>query len=803
MFRRRFLIALLGLVLGLLQARLSVDMVRLADRPESFAQWPMSVKGSTLGLSGLEPEALAAGLAEDDRLLAIEGRPVRGTLDIMAPLGKRAPGDRLEVTVERNGARVEARVPLAAFKSGARATQRSVMLVVGMVNAWVCLALAFFVVWARPESRLAWSLLALLAGFAHVISDDLALTARWGSPMAELAAVTSFLGSALWPLGMMWFGYDFPDPAHPLRWLPRLRWPVTLALLAAALVPAAAYVWQQHDAVAAAPLMALLTHATRVGTVAGFAAIGMFFGNLGYKASVEKAADARRRLRLLYYGALVTLTPMGLVVVAAVVLARGDFAAWPVWIWGPPVTLSMLFPFVLAYLILVDRALDVGVVVRQGLQYALATRGVAILRGVVIGGAIFYAVRLQSGAEFNTPQRILVLSVMVIVILGARKAAERLRAFVDRRFFGEQVEAEQMLAQLSREVRSITSTPALMDLVSRRIIEALHVEWARVALDGAPAGEAVELALPLEGTRGQLGTLLLGPKKNEEPYSRSDRGLLETVAAQTAMAIENSRLLAQVEAETAQRERYRRELEIARDVQQRLFPAGRVAVEGLDAAGHCRPAEEVGGDYYDFFPLEGGGFACALGDVSGKGVPASLVMASLQSSLRGLQMGGVQSPARLLESLNVLIHASTARSRFATLTYVEFDACRRRLRYASAGHPPALLIRAGGELEWLTGRSLALGLMRSVRYEEGEAPLGPDDLVLLYSDGFSEAMNEAREQWGEQRLAEAAQRLKGRPAEEVMQGLFAEATAWAGGAPQHDDMTLIVVRVGSAKASSV
>ena len=219
-------------------------------------------------------------------------------------------------------------------------------------------------------------------------------------------------------------------------------------------------------------------------------------------------------------------------------------------------------------------------------------------------------------------------------------------------------------------------------------------------------------------------------------------------------------------------------------------------MEGLDTAGRCGPAEEVGGDYYDLIVLEDGGFACAVGDVSGKGVPASLVMASLQSSLRGLQMGGVRSPARLLEKLNVLLHASTRRSRFATLLYAEFDAERRRLRYASAGHPPALLIRADGEVEWLAQRGLALGLMRSVRYEEAETEVGPGGLVILYSDGFSEAMNEAHEQWGEQRLAEAALQFKGRPAQEVLDGLFAKAAEWAGEEPQHDDMTLIVVRVG-------
>ena len=149
-----------------------------------------------------------------------------------------------------------------------------------------------------------------------------------------------------------------------------------------------------------------------------------------------------------------------------------------------------------------------------------------------------------------------------------------------------------------------------------------------------------QLLLPLAVKKRLLGFVSLGAKQSEEPFSGTDVRLLESVATQTALALENSNLTAAMATEMASRERLNRELEIAREVQERLFPQTYPEVAGLDYAGKCRPAQGVGGDYYDFLELPAGKFGIAIGDVSGKGVPAALLMAGLQASLRGQTIDG-------------------------------------------------------------------------------------------------------------------------------------------------------------------
>ena len=178
-----------------------------------------------------------------------------------------------------------------------------------------------------------------------------------------------------------------------------------------------------------------------------------------------------------------------------------------------------------------------------------------------------------------------------------------------------------------------------------------------------------ELLLPLQGQERLLGFVALGPKRSEEPYTTNDLRLLKSVATQTGLALDNARLTASVANEVAQRMMMGREMEIAREVQERLFPQKLPPVAGLEYAGYCRPARGVGGDYYDFLPLADGRFGIAIGDVPGKGIPAALLMASLQASLRGRTMAGNRDLASLMSNLNQLIFDLSPSNRYATFFY--------------------------------------------------------------------------------------------------------------------------------------
>ena len=269
-----------------------------------------------------------------------------------------------------------------------------------------------------------------------------------------------------------------------------------------------------------------------------------------------------------------------------------------------------------------------------------------------------------------------------------------------------------------------------------------------------------------------------------------------TPASQTALAQEVARLTTAIGREMTQRERLNRELEIAREVQEHLFPQRLPPAPGLDYCGQCRPAREVGGDYYDFLELPDGRLGIAIGDVSGKGVGAALMMASLEASLRALAPV-VQDPVDLMERVNSLVCQASTSNRYATLFYADYHPSTRRLDYVNAGHnPPVVLRSSGGTCQVLrleTGGSV-VGLLPQ-RYQRGGFSHEAGDLVVLFTDGVSESMNVRDEEWGEERLIELAKACYGLPAQEGMSRILAAAQAFAGAAPQHDDMTLVVLRV--------
>ncbi len=278
--------------------------------------------------------------------------------------------------------------------------------------------------------------------------------------------------------------------------------------------------------------------------------------------------------------------------------------------------------------------------------------------------------------------------------------------------------------------------------------------------------------------------------------ARALDGLDTRSAAQTALAMEVARLTTAIGREMAQRERLNRELEIAREVQEHLFPQRLPSVPGLDYCGRCRPAREVGGDYYDFLELPGGRLGIAIGDVSGKGIGAALMMASLEASLRA-QVSVGQDLAELMKRVNCLVYEASSASRYATLFYGECDSRNRQLSYVNAGHNPPVVLRKSAEscqvFRLETGGPV-IGLLQQC-YDQESFPLEPGDLIVLFTDGVSESMNARDEEWGEDRLIELAKGCHGLPAFEVMNRILAAAEAFAAGASQHDDMTLVVLRV--------
>jgi sigma-B regulation protein RsbU (phosphoserine phosphatase) len=236
-----------------------------------------------------------------------------------------------------------------------------------------------------------------------------------------------------------------------------------------------------------------------------------------------------------------------------------------------------------------------------------------------------------------------------------------------------------------------------------------------------------------------------------------------------------------------------REIEIAREVQENLFPKSVPRIHGLEVAGVCLPAAGVGGDYYDYLPLSENCLGLVVADVSGKGISAALVMASLQASVRNI-IGPEATPRGVNAQLNRIIYGSTTPSRYATMFLGMFDASSRTLRYSNAGHNPALLIGGNGAQK-LTEGGLPLGILDGVSYAEGSRVMEPGDLLLMYTDGAVEATNASGHEFSLDRLADLIQRQRGAAdLDLLLQETVDRLQDWTRGVPQQDDITLVVAR---------
>ncbi|MGI8988378.1 MAG: PP2C family protein-serine/threonine phosphatase [Bryobacteraceae bacterium] len=239
-------------------------------------------------------------------------------------------------------------------------------------------------------------------------------------------------------------------------------------------------------------------------------------------------------------------------------------------------------------------------------------------------------------------------------------------------------------------------------------------------------------------------------------------------------------------------------MDVAREVQERLFPQRLPAIKGVDIAGSCRTVFGVGGDYYDAFEIDGGCLGLAIGDVSGKGISAALLMASLRACLRTLTRTTSGELPSLMSNLNRLIYEASAINRYATFFFGIFDPAASRFRYVNAGHNPPVLLRKSGTGSYESLRldcgGPVIGLFSEASHEQGSLLVHPGDLLLAYTDGISEAMNSADEEWGEESMILAAQQALEGTAEEIVKAIFAGANIFAGGASQHDDMTVLVVK---------
>jgi sigma-B regulation protein RsbU (phosphoserine phosphatase) len=333
-------------------------------------------------------------------------------------------------------------------------------------------------------------------------------------------------------------------------------------------------------------------------------------------------------------------------------------------------------------------------------------------------------------------------------------------------------------------------------------------EAVRVA--DLPAGELknaletqnAQLVFPINSSASTTGVLVLGGRLGKLPFSAADLEFGAGLVAQAGVALENSWYVL----ETIERKKMEQELLLAASIQQGLFPEFLPKIEGYDIAARNRPALQCGGDYYDVLPIERiseageKSYLLCVADVSGKGLPASLLMSNMQATLRAL-LGRVPSLAELASLTNKLLYATTPSNKFVTAILFEIFPSSGKVAYVSAGHGDCMLLRNSGAVEKFDSTGLPLGMMDSDMlemlgkgYEEKHLEFNAGDLLALYSDGVTEAYDIHENEWGDERLLECLRPILDGSSESIVGEVFAAIDDFAQTAPQHDDITLMIIK---------
>jgi phosphoserine phosphatase RsbU/P len=344
---------------------------------------------------------------------------------------------------------------------------------------------------------------------------------------------------------------------------------------------------------------------------------------------------------------------------------------------------------------------------------------------------------------------------------------------------------------IPRELDTIPATmPLLADIAQRG--KAWDVPQGPEALDAGPL--APECLVPILGRNSRLiGLLVLGPRLSEEPYSGEDKHLLESVASQAGITLENINLAEKMAERMEVERKAAMEMDIARRVQARLFPQNLPPLKTLEYVGGCVQARQVGGDYYDFLDMGPGVVGIVLADIAGKGISGALLMANLQANLRSQYAVGLDDLPRLLQSVNRLFYENTTDESYATMFFAVYEDSSRKLRYSNCGHIAPLIVRADGSIQRLTSTTTVLGLFLKWASPIEAETLHPGDLLVICTDGVTEAPNSQGEEYGNVRLAEVIRKNNGLPVDELLAVIQASVQEFSSDI-QADDITLIVAR---------
>lgn len=547
----------------------------------------------------------------------------------------------------------------------------------------------------------------------------------------------------------------------------------------------------------------------------------------------------RRQTRLVLWGsapAVLAGVAIGWMGVLAGAWFRGMSYASKLAILNTNSLLLLFIPLSVGYAFGKYRLLEVEAKLKRGTRFVLITGATVVL--LLSIGALVYLGASRLFVQMGVRSELPTTAVAVMLALGFIPAHFSLRRSLETRIYPERSRLQAMLgeflrqphagrsfwAELSQRLRESIGASAVYPLLRRRDALAFAVECCELApfraddqfsaavlkaghpllIDEIVASGRVPLTIdqrewlslrdaalivPLETVSGLRGILVVSTRLKGDDYAPEELEILRVMATQIALVAETIELLE----ERVERQRLQEEIRIARQIQEGLLPRNLPPTPGMEAAARIRFCTDVAGDYYDVISLDGGKTLLAVGDVTGKGMGAALIMSNLQAALRAI--GGVALPlAQVVAQINTLIHDNTPSELFITLFVALYDPATGDLTYVNAGHDPPIMCTTLGEVRRLPGTGLVIGVVPGTTYQERTVHLDPGDILFVYTDGATEARNDQEEELGDARLAALVATNRAVALPSMLENVEEAVKAFHGGRPLHDDLTLLALR---------
>jgi sigma-B regulation protein RsbU (phosphoserine phosphatase) len=781
----------------------------------------------------IEGVSWKAGIRNDDRLIAINGKKITSTTEAQIILNKVNEGHYADYIVGRDGKTFHTKVYIKKLVS--------IFSLSSCLLAFFWMAIGFIVLLAKPDGFI--QKLFYAVGITAVFSSSVVLLNmdflnRSTDIFALVVTYFFILGSCFSPFLLLFFFWSFPRPFNFInkKWVKPTLF-IIPSVLFLILFPAA--------------ILSFATSIIEIKTVQ------LCLGILGY---INTGCVLIAWVSLIIkYRKLLTKEEKKPVAIILAALTIGISASIYASTVAPaisdtifnspeyytPMILVVIIPLAFAYSIFKYQLMDVSVVVKNTLTYGIATVSIALIYFLVIyllGQTISQAI----GTEY---QGLIAGIIFIIFAMVFQSTKDNFQDFITSRFYPEQFAYQKVLLKFSNDVSTVVGLEKILDSMHETYVNALKIKNFGILITDQKTGKLklvrstgilnknfeisglsisnfihekalilkqpvieredfinvfpqyssqliednIYTIIPMIIKTKVIGLLLFGLKHSGAQFAGKDLDLLFATANQSAIAIENARLY-HSEAEKITIEN---DLNLARKIQQGLLPKFLPKIKSLDISGEMIPAMQVGGDYYDVIPISDTKLFIVVGDVSGKGLPASLYMTKLQTMVQ-LSCTEGKSPREILIDVNKRIYSSLERNSFITMTLALFDVEKMKVRFCRAGHMP-ILTANNGTIDIYKSQGLGIGLEQGLIFEntltEQEINLLPGQIYAFYSDGITEAMNETFDLFGEEKLSELLRNKKECTSEQIMNQIWSSINSFKGKAEQNDDMTIVLVKV--------